>query len=132
MPPPEMSWASVQRLGVLPDEADELGALAAQQEDTVAARPAGRDRRHVAHEADAADHGRRRDRAAAGLVVERHVSRDDRNPQLVRGLGDPVDRLRQLPADLGLLGVAEVQAVGERERLAARAGDVERRAKTAL
>ena len=32
----------------------------------------------------------------------------------------------ELPGDLGTLRVAEVQAVGERERLAARAGDVER------
>ena len=37
-----------------------------------------------------------------------------------------LDRLRELPADLRLLRVAEVQAVGERERLAAGARDVER------
>ena len=37
--------------------------------------------RHVADEADAADDRRRRDRRAAGLVVERHVSRDDGDPE---------------------------------------------------
>ena len=41
---------------------------------------------------------------------------------------DPLDRLGELPADLRLLGVAEVEAVGERERLPACARDVERRA----
>ncbi len=40
---------------------------------------------------------------------------------------DAVDRARELPGDLGPLGVAEVEAVGERDRLAAGAGDVERR-----
>ena len=42
-------------------------------------------------------------------------------------LRHPLDRLGELPADLGLLGVAEVEAVGEAERLAAGAGDVARR-----
>ena len=37
-----------------------------------------------------------------------------------------LDRLGELPADLRLLGVAEVEAVGEAERLAACAGDVPR------
>ena len=40
---------------------------------------------------------------------------------------DPLDRLGELPGDLGLLRVAEVEAVGEPERLAAGAGDVARR-----
>ena len=98
----------------------------AQQDDAVAALPAVGDARDVAHEADAADDRRRRDRRAAGLVVERDVPRDDGDPERVGRLRDPFDRLRELPADLGLLGVAEVEAVGEGERLAAGAGDVER------
>ena len=43
------------------------------------------------------------------------------------GGGHALDRLGQLPGDLRLLGVAEVEAVGDRERLAAGAGDVARR-----
>ena len=78
-------------------------------------------------EPDAADDGRRVDRAAVGLVVERHVPGDDRNAQRLAGLRHPLDRLGELPGDLALLGVAEVEAVGEPERLAAGAGDVARR-----
>ena len=37
---------------------------------------------------------------------------------------DALDRTSELPADLGFLGIAEVEAIGERERLAAGAGDV--------
>jgi len=84
-------------------------------------------RRHVADEPDAA-HDRRRlgDRAAARLVVERDVHGDDGDcratPPRARSLRSPA----RAPADLRLLGVAEVQAVGERKRLAAGAGDVQR------
>jgi hypothetical protein len=55
----------------------------------------------------------------AGLVVERDVAGDDGDAELVRGSRDAVDRLRELPADLRSLGIAEVEAIGERERLAA-------------
>src|SRR5207249_12004999 len=50
---------------------------------------------------------------------------DDRNPQSLGRLGDALDRLRQLPADLGLFGVPEVEAIGQRQRLAAGTGDVQ-------
>ena len=49
-----------------------------------------------------------------------------RDAERLGGLRDALDRLGQLPADLGLLRVAEVQAVGKPERLAAGAGDVAR------
>src|SRR5258705_633582 len=111
---------------VLPDEAHERRALARQEEDRVAALPLRRDRGHIADEADAADDGRGRDRAAARLVVERHVPRDDGNAELIGGARDALDRLLELPADLGLLRVAEVEAVGERERLAAGARNIHR------
>ena len=45
---------------------------------------------------------------------------------MARG-GHALDRLGELPGDLGLLGVPEVQAVREPERLAAHARDVPRR-----
>src|SRR4029077_508157 len=53
-----------EALGVLPDEAHESGALAAEERNDVATPPARRDPRHVADESDAADDGGRRDRAA--------------------------------------------------------------------
>src|SRR5207248_2476431 len=94
---------------------------------TITGPPAARDRAHIGHEADAADHRRRRNRPPAGLVVEGHVARDDRNPERLRRLRDALDRFRELPADLRLLGIAEVEAGGQRERLAPGAGDAARR-----
>ena len=109
-----------------PDEPDEPVAEAAQQDYAIATVPAVRDRRHVADEPDATDDGRRWDRSAAGLVVERHVPRDDRDAEGLRRARDAFDRLSDLPADLRLLGVTEVETVGEGEGLAAGAGDVHR------
>ena len=92
----------------------------------VALAPGLRHAAHVLDETDGSDHGRRVDRTPVRLVVERHVSGDDgRADRLARGR-DAVDRLRELPADLRLLGVAEVQAVREPDRLAADARDVAR------
>src|SRR5439155_12743744 len=92
----------------------------------VAGAPCSRDEADVRHEADATDDGRGWDRPAVGLVVERDVARDDRDPEGSCGMGDTLDRPSELPADLGLLGIAEVEAIGEGERLAASAGDVAR------
>src|SRR5262249_4357242 len=87
----------------------------------------GRNRAHVLNDANAADNRRGRDGAAVGLVVERDVPRDDRDLQRRGWLRDPVDRLCQLPTDLGLLRVAEVEAIGQREGTAAGARDLARR-----
>src|SRR5262249_34989344 len=89
--------------------------------------PSARDETDVRHESDAADDRRGHDRAAIGLVVERDVSGDDRSPERLRCKRHPVDRLGELPGDLALLRVAEVQAVGQSDRLATRTGDVARR-----
>ena len=97
------------------------------EQDRVTLLPAARDAADVRDEADAADDRRRRDRAAVGVVVERHVPGDDRDAERLAGERHPLDRLGELPADLRLLRVAEVEAVGERERLAADARDVARR-----
>src|SRR4051794_26647163 len=99
----------------------------AGEEDRVAFAPVARHEADVCDEADAADLGRRVDRPALRLVVERDVSRHDRPIERLARLRDSLDRLCQLPADLAPLGVAEVEAVREGERLAARAGDVARR-----
>ena len=117
-----------ERRRVAPEPADQLDLVALRQPDAVAWPPATRDLADVGHEADAPHDRRRRNRPPVGLVVERDVARDDRNPQRLCRLRDGLDRLRQFPADLRLLGVAEVEAVGQRERLAAGAGDVARRA----
>ena len=122
----------------LPEEADQRasaarlasGALARSTTSPASQRPGTR--RTSGTSADAADDRRRRDRPAVGLVVERHVAGDDRDAERLRGLRDPLDRLRELVRDLRLLGIAEVEAVGEPDRLAARAGDVARRAEHRL
>ena len=74
--------------------------------------------------ADHADHGRREDRPGRRLVVERDVAADDRDTERLARLGQSLDRLGQLPGHVRLLGVAEVQAVGQAERLGADAGEV--------
>src|SRR6185437_15475895 len=72
----------------------------------------------------APDDGCRRDRGAVGVVVERDVARDDWDAERLGRLRDPLDRLGELVRDRRLLGVAEVEAVGEADRLAAGARDV--------
>ena len=83
--------------------------------------------RAVVHQADHPDHRRREHRLAFGLVVERDVARHHRRLQGRAGVRDPQARLLELPHDLRALRVAEVQAVGDRERLASDARDVARR-----
>src|SRR2546429_3506079 len=80
----------------------------------------------IVHQADHPDHRRRKHGLALGLVVERDVARHDRRLQGRAGLRDPEAGLLELPHDLGALGVAEVQTVGDRERFATDAGDVTR------
>ena len=50
------------------------------------------------------------------LVVEADVATDAGDPEGDQGLRQAVDRLRQLPHDLGVLGVAEVHAVDHGHR----------------
>ncbi len=74
--------------------------------------------------ADQADDRRRVDRASAALVVERDVAAHDRDAERAARVAEAGDRPRELPRDVRLLGVAEVQAVREPERLGADAGEV--------
>ena len=83
--------------------------------------------RDVLEEAHHPDGRRREDRLAVRLVVERDVPRDDGRLEGAAGEGDPLHRGGELAHDLGPLGVAEVEAVGDGERARARAGDVQRR-----
>ena len=68
--------------------------------------------------------GRRQDAAAVGLVVERDVAGDDGKVERAAGLADAADAADELAHDLGPLGIAEVEVVGDRERAAADGGDV--------
>ena len=74
-PPSETSCASEKRCAFCQTKRTSSAPSPRRRHDAVAAPPARRDPRHVADEPDAADHGRRRDRPAAGLVVERDVAR---------------------------------------------------------
>ena len=76
--------------------------------------------------ADHAHHGRRVDRAAAALVVERDVPAHDRHAERAARVGQPGHRAGQLPGDVRLLGVAEVEAVRQAEGLGPHAGEVGR------
>ncbi len=112
---PKRAWYS--------EPTSETDARAGEQHG-VSLAPGARHAADIGDEAHAADDGGRMDRAAVGVVVERDVARHDRDAERLGSLRHPLDRLGELPADLGLLGVAEVEAVGEAERLAADAGDV--------
>ena len=59
-----------------------------------------------------------------GLVVERDVARHDGKVQRAAGLADALDGLDEGAHDLGLLGVAEVEVVGDGDRVGAHGGQV--------
>jgi hypothetical protein len=73
----------------------------------------------VVEDAKAADRRRRQDRPAFGLVVETDVARHHGEVQRLAGSGHATDRRGKLPHDLGLLRVAEIQVVGDRQRVRA-------------
>ena len=76
--------------------------------------------RDVVEHADAADRRRRQDAAAVGLVVERDVAGDDREIERPAGLADAADAADELAHDLRPLGIAEIEVVGDGERLGRR------------
>src|SRR6185503_14345113 len=78
----------------------------------------------VVEHADAADARCRQDAAALRLVVERYVPGNDREVERLAGFGDAAHATDELSHDLRLLRIAEVQIVGDGERLAANRGDV--------
>ena len=75
---------------------------------------------------DQPDDRRRVDRALGALVVERDVAAHDRHAERAAGVAEAGDGARELPRDVRLLGVAEVQAVRQAQRLGADAGEVGR------
>ena len=62
------------------------------------------------------DHGGRVDAHSLGVVVEGDVAAHHRDTEGQTGLAHPLHGLGELPEDLGLLGIAEVEAVGHRDR----------------
>ena len=109
-----------------PGRAAELRTRLAEQQQRLAVRPpaAGDAAADVLVHAEHADDRRRVDRDVAGLVVEADVAAGDRQAELAAAVGQAADGLGELPHDLGLLRGAEVQAVGDGERLGAGDGDV--------
>ena len=81
---------------------------------------------HVFENADHAQHRRGINSFAQSFVVEADVAAGDGNFQLLAGFGDAVNHLRELPHDVRLFGIAEVQAVGGADRSGAGAGHVAR------
>ena len=74
--------------------------------------------------ADHRHHRGRVDRPVGALVVEGDVAADDGDAERVAGVGEAADRAVELPGAGRLLRVAEVEAVGQAERLGADAGEV--------
>src|SRR6266576_2447720 len=77
-------------------------------------------------DADHADDGRRVHGAGRALIVERDVAAGDGRIEHSTRVRNPARRLLKLIEHLGALGTAEVEAVGDAERLSARARDVAR------
>ena len=95
--------------------------------DGIALAPGSRDQGDIGDEPNAAHDGSRPDGSSIGLVVEGDVAGDDRNPKRFACEGDALDRFAELPGDLLLLGIPEVEAIRCRERTTACARDVSRR-----
>ena len=120
---------TAQVVGRRPLRPAELGLGVTEQHDRVAVVQFGRGRhgREVVDQTDDADHRRGVDVTPARLVVEAHVATDDGDPERAARVGHAVDDLGELPHHLGVLGVAEVEAVDERLRHRADAREVARR-----
>src|SRR5689334_2785863 len=77
--------------------------------------------------ANDAEHRRWQHGAAVGFVIEADVSAGDGNVERAAGRTHAFDGTRELPHDLGLLRIAEVEAIGCTDRRAAGARHVARR-----
>src|SRR5690606_38285640 len=104
-----------------PGRAAELLAGVAEQVDQLALLPEGGRGAagHVVDDAEDGDHRGRVDGGLAGLVVQRDVAAGHRGAELPAAVRQAAYRLGELPHDRRVLGRAEVQAVGDGERLGA-------------
>src|SRR5207247_8761045 len=73
----------------------------------------------VVENAQHADHWGWVDAPVVGLVVEADVAGDDRRCEFRAGVTYAANSLLHLVVDLGAFGVAEVEAVGHRDRVCA-------------
>src|SRR5262249_61911489 len=78
----------------------------------------------VGHPPDHPDHRCGENRPGGRLIVEGHVAADDWDPERVARQRDPLDGANELPRDVRLLWVAEVQAVRESKRPSSDTGEV--------
>jgi hypothetical protein len=72
---------------------------------------------HIRQQANTANCRGRQDRFAVGLIVKRHVARDDREVEFPAGFADAFDAADELAHDFRAFRIAEVEVVGRRERL---------------
>ena len=103
-----------------------LVARRTEQRDAVAAVPEGC-RAMAAYVVEQAEHPDDRggiDGLIFRLVIQAHVAADDRGAQGFAGLGHALDDLLQLVVDVRFFGIAEVEAVRDRQWSSAGAGDV--------
>src|SRR5579863_3044672 len=66
---------------------------------------------HVLENSHHSEHRRRIDSLAQSFVIKTDVATGDGDLQLFACFGDAINRLRELPHDVRLLRIAEVQAV---------------------
>ena len=99
--------------------------LAKEQDRVTADAKVARHRhRHVGKQADHPDGRRRIDRTCRILVVQRDVPASDRCPERPTRIANAATRLDELKVDIRLLGIPEVEAVGDTKRPGTGAGDV--------
>src|SRR5580704_5911341 len=81
---------------------------------------------HVVESSDYTEHRRGINSFTQSFVVKADVAAGDGNLKLLTGFSDAVDGLRELPHDVRLFGIAEVEAVGRGQRSCSRTGDLAR------
>ena len=78
----------------------------------------------IGDHADPTDRRRWQNPNTIGFIVQTDISRNHRKIQCPAGLGHALDAADELPHDLGALGIAEVHAIGDRQRFCAHCNQV--------
>ena len=104
----------------------ELGVYRSDQRDDVAlvAKSGGATPRDIIDDAHHADDDRGIDARATGVVVEADVAAHHRDVQCPARVADAVDGVVQVPPDVGVLGIGEIEAIGDRGRFRACGDDI--------
>ena len=102
---------------VRPLTARELIARLTKLEDDVAFAPCNRGAlRNIFDHAEHTDDGRRQNRGATGLVVERHIAAGDRDIEFEATIGQTARGFGELPHHFGVFWGTEVQTIRHGER----------------